>query len=302
MTQLIRPPASSMSTCRAESSWRASNVRPRLRFSINTRPWRTFSMKILQDEDIAALDTGRIPRDQRTPAAQSRNSPGSAHGCGQTRERAPRGGLGSAAQARHAHGSIPAHSCCRRRQRGRRFPPASFALWSRSGLPCQRRNSAIFGMLLRKGNALAPAGMIASVDISSPTLRSTGSSSRSGRSIEHWEGCDIRAFLQRHMICLLDRKRRNQHLTIEDRLVRVCDTRVRLSRSRGSVITPVSADAAAVSGLTRQTLSSRVPERPGKFRGTVRTLIFLRGWGLAHPDTAVATCLVNASAGVDQVQ
>jgi len=44
-----------------------------------------------------------------------------------------------------------------------------------------------------------------------------------------------------------------------------------MSRSRGSVITPVSADAAAVSGLTRHTLSSRVPERPGKLRGTVRS-------------------------------
>ena len=31
--------------------------------------------------------------------------------------------------------------------------------------------------------------------------------------------------------------------------------------------------AAAVSGLTRHTLSSTVPERPGKFRGTVRKLI-----------------------------
>ena len=41
---------------------------------------------------------------------------------------------------------------------------------------------------------------------------------------------------------------------------------------RGSVITPVRAEAAAVSGLTRQTWSSRVPERPGKFRGTVRRL------------------------------
>ena len=40
---------------------------------------------------------------------------------------------------------------------------------------------------------------------------------------------------------------------------------------RGSVITPVRAGAAAVSGLTRHTLSSRLPDRPGKFRGTVRT-------------------------------
>jgi hypothetical protein len=34
---------------------------------------------------------------------------------------------------------------------------------------------------------------------------------------------------------------------------------------------PVSAEAAAVSGEHRYTRSSRVPERPGKLRGTVRT-------------------------------
>ena len=46
-----------------------------------------------------------------------------------------------------------------------------------------------------------------------------------------------------------------------------------MPRSRGSVITPVSAEAVAVSGLHRKTLSSRVPERPGKLRGTVRRLL-----------------------------
>ena len=40
---------------------------------------------------------------------------------------------------------------------------------------------------------------------------------------------------------------------------------------RGSVIAPVSADAAAVSGEHSQTLSSLVPERPGKLRGMVRS-------------------------------
>lgn len=42
---------------------------------------------------------------------------------------------------------------------------------------------------------------------------------------------------------------------------------------RGSVIMPVRAEAAAVFGLSRQTLPSRVPDLPGKFRGTVRRLI-----------------------------
>src|SRR6266702_5580603 len=43
-------------------------------------------------------------------------------------------------------------------------------------------------------------------------------------------------------------------------------------RSRGSVIWPVSAAAAAVSGEHSQTESSPVPDRPGKLRGTVRRL------------------------------
>src|SRR5699024_1701431 len=45
-----------------------------------------------------------------------------------------------------------------------------------------------------------------------------------------------------------------------------------MSTVRGSVITPVIADAAAVSGLHKNTLSSFVPERPGKFLGVVRKL------------------------------
>jgi hypothetical protein len=46
-----------------------------------------------------------------------------------------------------------------------------------------------------------------------------------------------------------------------------------IPRPRGSVMRPASAEAAAVSGLQRYTWSSFVPERPGKFRGTVRRLI-----------------------------
>src|SRR5699024_10730498 len=41
---------------------------------------------------------------------------------------------------------------------------------------------------------------------------------------------------------------------------------------RGSVITPVSAEAAAVSGEDKYTLSSFVPERPCKFLGVVLKL------------------------------
>jgi hypothetical protein len=41
---------------------------------------------------------------------------------------------------------------------------------------------------------------------------------------------------------------------------------------RGSVISPTMADATAVSGLTRYTISPRVPERSEKFRLKVRRL------------------------------
>lgn len=43
------------------------------------------------------------------------------------------------------------------------------------------------------------------------------------------------------------------------------------ARSRGSAISPVNAAAAAVSGEHSHTRSSRVPDRPGKLRGTVRS-------------------------------
>src|SRR5690625_3815090 len=45
-----------------------------------------------------------------------------------------------------------------------------------------------------------------------------------------------------------------------------------ICKVRGSVISPVRADAAAVSGLHKYTLSSIVPDRPGKLRGVVRKL------------------------------
>jgi hypothetical protein len=50
-----------------------------------------------------------------------------------------------------------------------------------------------------------------------------------------------------------------------------------VSRSLGSVIFPVNAAAAAVSGY-KYILSSNVPERPGKFRGIVlRLMVFVAG-------------------------
>ena len=73
-----------------------------------------------------------------------------------------------------------------------------------------------------------------------------------------------------------------------------------MSMVRGSVMTPVKAEAVAVSGLHRYTWSSLVPERPGKLRGTVRRLIFPVAGALPHTDAATASGLMNAGAAADQ--
>ena len=59
-------------------------------------------------------------------------------------------------------------------------------------------------------------------------------------------------------------------------------------RSRGSVIAPVSADAAAVSGRAQVDRVLAVPERPGKLRGMVRRLLPPARRRLAHADAAHA--------------
>src|SRR5699024_11478863 len=57
-----------------------------------------------------------------------------------------------------------------------------------------------------------------------------------------------------------------------------------ISNVLGSVIFPVNAEAAAVSGLQRKTLSSFVPERPGKFLGVVLRLFLPDAGACPIPD------------------
>src|SRR5699024_3155587 len=121
-------------------------------------------------------------------------------------------------------------------------------------------------MLLRNGRTLEPPASISSVDRLSPTVSSTGRTilssmasksgiavifgplsssvpllSSGGASIKKWSIFGAGAGISGYPI----------------------------SSVLGSVISPAKADVAAVSGLHRNTASSTVPERPGKFLGVV---------------------------------
>ena len=123
------------------------------------------------------------------------------------------------------------------------------------------------------GRAFLPAGFRRSRRLS-PTFSSTGSiRSRSVSSVELRESRDIRILFSSTRSTFA-RRRRLEHLGLSIGFSGSSIVGHGISKDRGSVITPVIAEAAAVSGLTRQTLSSCVPDRPGKLRGTVRRLIF----------------------------
>src|SRR4051812_40688066 len=134
---------------------------------------------------------------------------------------------------------------------------------------------ASFGMLDRRGSARAPAGDISSVEMLSPTLSSTGAFSSSGNG-------DNSGRLE--MLGPFTGSTRSASSGSSGATNIAVLTELRSGRSsfgysiftsraqsRGSVITPVNADAAAVSGEHNHTASSLVPDRPGKLRGMVRS-------------------------------
>ena len=73
-----------------------------------------------------------------------------------------------------------------------------------------------------------------------------------------------------------------------------------LQSSRGSVMTPVIADAVAVSGLTRQTMSSLVPGAAWEVSRHGAQADSVSRRGLPHADAAVAARLVNPCMSMDQ--
>jgi hypothetical protein len=130
-------------------------------------------------------------------------------------------------------------------------------------------------MFDRNGSARAPAGEISSVEMLSPTLSSTGASIWSGSGESSGRLEMLGPFTgTTEAACSASSGATSIAVFTED-----CAGKSGLgwcipawpAQFRGSVITPVSADAAAVSGEHNHTESSLVPERPGKLRGIVRS-------------------------------
>ena len=89
-------------------------------------------------------------------------------------------------------------SCRPPRRRGRPRPgvrPPALGIGSST---TSKQNRLISGMLLRNGRTRAPAGMISSVETSSPTFSSTGTSSASGSGSNSGRGHDVRPLSQLH--------------------------------------------------------------------------------------------------------
>jgi hypothetical protein len=124
-----------------------------------------------------------------------------------------------------------------------------------------------------EGKCACACGRIVSVEMLSPSFNMIGSSRTSGGGVRSGSEAMFGPFT---IFTLRASSRRSGGRSISVLMMMLSGSLTRGSASPnvpGLVITPFSADAAAVSGLTRHTLSSRVPDRPGKFRGTVRKLI-----------------------------
>ena len=125
------------------------------------------------------------------------------------------------------------------------------------------------GDIGRRGRILAPAGMMWSVVMLSPTLSSTLASMDSARGTVAGKGL----MLGPRRISTSSMSSAGTGGTIKLSLMRK-DSGIPIfgisPRVRGSVNTPARADAAAVSGLTRYTWASAVPDRPSKLRLKVR--------------------------------
>ena len=175
------------------------------------------------------------------------------------------------------------------------------------GVDLGEGESASLAMLLRNGSTAAPAGRISSVETLSPTLSAPGRPAGLGQRVELRQRCRCSGALTSSTLrAPARRQRRLEHRGVHrGRLrgsVQRAGRRCRAARrSRGSVITPVSAAAAAVSGEHSQTCRRPVPERPGKLRGKVRRLLRPDRRRLAHADAAHAAGLVDARPGLDQV-
>src|SRR5256886_7670992 len=142
-------------------------------------------------------------------------------------------------------------------------PPAFFARSGNVESTYSKTCSAIAGMFERKGRTLAPAGMIWSVEMLSPSRISTSPSIESFGRAATGSG----AMFGPRMIWTEARSfGGHSKPDVSTGYFAGSLTLGNLPSSLGSVITPCTAVAAAVSGLHRQTRASAGPLRPSKLR------------------------------------
>src|SRR5699024_5855880 len=135
-----------------------------------------------------------------------------------------------------------------------------------------KENLLISGKLLRYGSTREPPAKISSVEMLAPIFSNIGTSNLSGRAVI----LGIDAILGPFSNSTLAASSGGNGASSKFRSKVVSSgswkTGALSPSDRGSVITPFKADAAAVSGLHKNTLSSCVPDLPGKFLGVVRKL------------------------------
>ena len=78
-------------------------------------------------------------------------------------------------------------------------------------------------MLLRNGSTREPAGMISSVEISSPTFNKTGNFSSAGNSSKFGSRSDVQPFFQFDIAGPVGWQRSNKHIGIENSLIWLFD-------------------------------------------------------------------------------
>src|SRR5256714_12658953 len=159
-------------------------------------------------------------------------------------------------------------------------PPAFFALVGNVGSAYSKGCSAGAGMFERSGRTFAPAGMMWSVEMLSPRRIKTSPSSVFLGGFATGKG----AMFGPRTIGTEPRSFGGHSNPDVSTGYFVGSWKAgNFPRSRGSVVFPSSAVAAAGSGLHRYTRSSAVPLRPSKLRLNVRTEAPRVGGGDANP-------------------
>src|SRR5712691_9060419 len=170
--------------------------------------------------------------------------------------------------------------------------PAAFARATNSASTYLNVCSAMAGTFERKTSTAAPAGEMSSVETLSPSLSNTGASSVSAT------GSPIGTGLMLGPRTTSPPPSGATKPTVELANFGGNSTAVGSPSVRGSVMTPVSAEAAATSDEQRYTSSPFTPLRPGKLRLNARRLLlpWAGTWPIPPHDPQVGSDMVTPAA------